>query len=750
MTQRAFVKIGEPGRRAGLLVLALLGCLAVVAMLGSPLMPGMAIGALTLKLGAVWPAAVYLAAGFGLGWPVVRMLRAAGRRKPPGADQRGSTQTEPGAREQGREAPVKLSEQTLTTGTGWADSAPIQAAAGLAVIFSLSEVLGVLGLLNAPTAIGVCAVGLGLLGWQATGAVRAGARIQIPGLVWMLACPAVAVLLVAAVMPPGWLWASEYGGFDALSYHLQLPQEWLASGRVEPVEHNVYSYLPGYVEAAFTHLGWMTLAPERGLPAGDGWRLLACQALHAGLTLIAAWLTARATQRLAMNLGAEERIARWAGAIAGCVALATPWAVVTGSLAYNEAGVNAMLAGALLVGVQPGLRGSVRGGLVGLLVGVACGFKPTALLFAGVPAGAVMVLGCAVGAGGRKAARAAVVVGAIVGLLALSPWLARNAAHAGNPVFPFATDTLGAAHWTPDQVQRYGAAHSGAADRAHMLRLLAWDNPNAAPGAPAVERFRGLANPQWGLASLFVALAIIPLIAGERRARGVGLVLLLVLWTQLACWLGMTHMQSRFLLPLLPVGAMVIGLGLARLRTLADARPDGRAGVALLGGTVVLVQTGFLVVAYTGQRAGGAGEALPIFPEFFTGLQSQTPAETSTGWCNLTASESARVYLLGDSTPLYYGTHVVYHTTYDASPLGGLMRAHPDDPAAWSAGLRERGIAWLLVNESELRRLAASGWYDPEVTAEAVHRFVEQLGGPEFAWPDGRYAVRLPGAGGDG
>jgi hypothetical protein len=750
MTQRAFDKIGEPGRRAGLLALALVGCLAVVTMLGSPLMPGMAVGALLLKLGAVWPAAVYLAAGYGLGWPVVRMLRATGRRRLCGADQCGGTQPERGAREKGREALVRLSEQSLTSGTGRGDSAPIQAAAGLAVIFSLSEVLGALGLLNAPTAIGVCVVGVALLVCQMVLGLRAGARAGVPGLAWMLACPALAVLLVASLMPPGWLWASEYGGFDALSYHLQLPQEWLAAGRIAPVEHNVYSYLPGYIEAAFAHLGWMTLAPERGLLAGDGWRLLACQALHAGLTLIAAWLTARATQRLAMNLGAEERIARWSGAIAGCVALATPWAVVTGSLAYNEAGVNAMLAGALLVGAQPGLRGSVRGGLVGLLVGVACGFKPTALMFAGVPAGAVMVLGCGVGAEGRKAARAAVVVGAVVGLLALSPWLVRNWAHGGNPVFPFATEVFGAAHWTPEQVQRYGAAHSGAADRAHMLRLLVWDNPNAAPGAPAVERFRGLANPQWGLASVFVALALIPLIADARRGRGVGLVLLLVLSTQLACWLGMTHMQSRFLLPLLPVGAMAIGLGLARLRTLADARPDGRAGVALLAGLVVAVQTGFLLVAYTGQRGGGPGEALPIFPEFFTGLQSQAPEDSSPGWCNLTASEGARVYLVGDSTPLYYGPHVVYHTTYDASPLGELMRAHPDDPAAWVAGLRERGITWLLVNESELRRLAASGWYDPGVTAESVHRFVERLGGPEFAWPDGRYAVRLPAPGGDG
>ena len=58
---------------------------------------------------------------------------------------------------------------------------------------------------------------------------------------WWVASPAIAVLLAAACSAPGWLWGTEFGGFDALSYHLQLPKEWLAAGHVAPLEHNVYS-----------------------------------------------------------------------------------------------------------------------------------------------------------------------------------------------------------------------------------------------------------------------------------------------------------------------------------------------------------------------------------------------------------------------------------------------------------------------------------------------------------------------------
>jgi hypothetical protein len=51
----------------------------------------------------------------------------------------------------------------------------------------------------------------------------------------LAAAPALAVLLLAACCPPGTLWRSEALGFDVLSYHLQLPREWLAGGRLAPL-----------------------------------------------------------------------------------------------------------------------------------------------------------------------------------------------------------------------------------------------------------------------------------------------------------------------------------------------------------------------------------------------------------------------------------------------------------------------------------------------------------------------------------
>ncbi|VAX38298.1 hypothetical protein MNBD_PLANCTO03-1802, partial [hydrothermal vent metagenome] len=532
------------------------------------------------------------------------------------------------------------------------DTIPLQCAVGLACLFSLSHLLGIVSLLNPVTAIGIVLLGIGLALTQASIALRAHTlkNLPPPSLAWLLATPAIAVLLVAAAMPPGWLWSSEFGGFDALSYHLQLPQEWLALGRIEPLEHNVYSYLPGSIEAAFTHMGAMTLAPtDRGLLAGDGWRLLACQGLHAGLTLTAAWLAARATRRFALNAGTHATTARWAGAITGCLMLATPWAVVTGSLAYNEAGVNAMLAGVLLVCAQPQLSPTVRSGLVGLLVGAACGFKPTALFFVGLPAGFLLVASCiqfqfycATDSEPRTSVRGsgehesppglksgapkngmlfsskklrtlapALLVGALVGLLTLSPWLLRNFLHSGNPVFPFAADLFGSAHWSADQLARYTAAHTFDGSLADRLRTLLWTSPASAPGDPTIERFRGLANPQWGLlAPMTLAAVGLLLVRSPRTApRRAGLsparlpaLLTLGLLAQLLVWLTLTHLQSRFLLPTLPIAAVLVGLAFAHLRTRADTRPEARAAVALLAGVAIAAQSAFLFVTYTTQR----------------------------------------------------------------------------------------------------------------------------------------------------
>ncbi len=514
------------------------------------------------------------------------------------------------------------------------------------------------------------------------------------------------MLLVAACSPPGWLWESEFGGFDALSYHLQLPKEWLWAGRIEPLPHNVYSYLPGYVEAAFFHMGAAqeALSGGRGTAfiQGDGAALLACQFLHAGLTLLAAWLTGRsarsAWERLAPNRPEGRGLA---AGIASSLFLATPWAVVCGSLAYNEMGVLACTAGAVCIALHRDLSPLRRWAFAGFLAGAACSCKPTALFLCVPVVGAILLATTP-----RRSIPALLAAGCAAGLVVLAPWLLRNTMAGGNPVFPFATGVFGTAHWTAEQSARWDASHKFAGSITDRIRLMLLPDTTD----PAGARHRGMMHPQWGLA--FPALAVFGvalLWLGQRRAAAW---LMCIAAAQLLTWLFLTHVQSRFLLPLLPTAVVAAGLFAAC-----------RKPAAVLACIAVAVQGGFGVVNFASQRGGSPNALLLGGPGVLNGsefrrlLLEAGPAERANlteqlspeAYCNLVVPEVARLGLLGDATPLYFDRQVRYATTYDANPLFNPGEAPPE---------------YVLINFAELDRYRRSGTLDPRIDPEKVRAWM--------------------------
>lgn len=637
---------------------------------------------------------------------------------------------------------------------GAEDHWPLRCALGLALMLTISHLLGWLGVLSGVAglvvSIGVCAAGLFLLARDLSRG-----RCGLPELraEHLLLIPGVGVLLVAASNPPGWLWDSEFRAFDALSYHLQLPQEWLARGRLGPLEHNVYSFLPGYVEAAFHHLAVLSGAPSEpvagraafGLLAGDGWRAVACQMLHAGLTLLAAWLTGRVVRAAAARAGLETALTRRAEVLAAALFLATPWAQVVGSLAYNEMGVCALFAGAILCAMDERISAARRGAACGVLIGVACGCKPTAILFAGLPLAVLLAFIVPARQWGRLA-----LAGCAAGAAALAPWLLRNAGACGNPVFPYATGVFGSAHWSAEQVARFAASHHFEGSLADRLRLLVARDADD----PAGARHRGLLHPQY---FAFFPLVVVSLgalaLRGRqgRRAAGVAAAMLVM---ALAAWLAATHIQARFLVPLLVPGAAAFGLTIAALTPSARARYEALG----IGALAVLVQGVCGVRNFATQSGESPNYFLAIGPAALNGEAFREEFEAlpererramegdlaSIVHFNLVAPPGREVYLLGDSTPFYFGGAPRYHTTYDASPLGDVFREAPDDPALWPSRLRVRGIGMILVNFGELERLRRTGWYDPAVTPQRVETLLREHTTLVREWPrEGRLLVRL-------
>ncbi len=608
--------------------------------------------------------------------------------------------------------------------------AALDAAIGVSVMLFLAHALGAIGLLGGTSGtviswvpvLGGCVVLA--LRMRTIGRPEIASRLAQMPTAMLVAAPALGVLAVACCVPPGTLWASEARGFDVLSYHLQLPSEWLAGARIQGLEHNVYSFLPSYVEAAYMQLGAM--AGGGALGAGEGVAAQASQLLHAMLAILAA---VQVGQLIACLLPGRDRVtteapASWFGAGA---MLLTPWVLVTASLAYNEMAVLVCFAGALRACHLSGASAVRRGAIIGWLTGIACASKLSAAYMV-APSVAIAALMWS----DRRDWMRVAIGAALAGTLALLPWFARNVVDAGNPVFPFLTGILGDGHWTDLEAERWSRGHHSSAG---VGQRIGW-----------LLSGRGLLHAQW---ALFPALVVgAALVAGlSRVTRRTAIALLAMIAVQIAAWLAIGHQQSRFLLPVVVPGALLIGIAGASAGERAPRRIVAGAGaiLAIAIATIALAtyasqNTGRPGIGLVGGVALINGSALDSTdlgslpaPQLRELLEQAGPMGASRLLAR--ADPEFVLYLLGDSTPFYFAGRPIYHTTWDTSPLGAALRATEGDLEAALGTLRDRGVTHILVNTSELHRLiAVDNWYDPGVTLGVIRDLIERPSGVICRW----------------
>ncbi len=661
---------------------------------------------------------------------------------------------------------------------------PLQLPLGLALMLTLSHLMGITGLLRTGTTgliLAYLPITIGIILFTTSPSRK---RRMNPNSSFacakgsyliLAAAPALAALLLAACAPPGTLWQSEARGFDVLSYHLQLPREWLAAGRIAPLEHNAYSWLPSYMEAAYTHLGAMTsFLAQDPFTQSTGPATIASQLLHALIAIAAAVCISTLVSTTLQRHTDQPDQCRFASTLAALLFLTTPWVIVTASLAYNEMPVCLFLAAALIVcestsripiatGFRavfepppPVLPGEVPessraegataaarpnhataqyqkgtcvtpvrcGALLGLLVAAACCAKPTALFMVGVPVGLLLLIRTPPRDWLRTFSAAA-----IVGLLMLAPWLTRNTIASANPVFPYLTSLLGDAHWSPLEVARWTLGHHESASISSRILLL-FSN-------------RGFGHEHWwpiavvGTSTALVLLAI-------RRARAAAMIALLILLLQCSLWLGIGHLQSRFLLPT----AVVLVIPIAAAASLAFSRRR-RSTMTLVGLAITAAACAppLLLLRET-RRAPAAlvvagvpfmtGDSIPLTKSTAPDARQQLESDLAPQqYINLgLAGPIQRLYLLGDSTPFYYHVPLLYHTTWDPSPLGSFLRTTNHNLATAAQQLAAPppqpgggpGVSHILINFSELHRLHADRWYDPDATTAVAEQLIRDHG----------------------
>lgn len=627
----------------------------------------------------------------------------------------------------------------------------VQVGAGLAVLLMADMLLGCLGVLDRNNAWILCAIGIGMLICQIALRARGNTRTisflaPNPPLGLVLAAPAVGLLFVAATCPPSTLWAVEAYGYDVRSYHLQLPKEWLAEGQIVGLPHNVYSYLPNLVEAGYMQIGAMRGSMYSGI--------YAAQLFHASCAVFAA---------VALFALVRSRTGRPGPAVlTAAVFLALPWVTITASMAYNEATVLALGATALLVAFERGVQTDVTTNagkalvipgpgrrlpgaiLIGFLVGAATLAKlPTGPMLA-VPLGLILLfalnrqhdespltppLPVAPGAAWwlrwlgalRKFLRtpaanhpvSLAAAAAVAGTLTLSPYLIRNYIWTHNPVFPFATEQFGQAHWADYNVARWSAGHGPVGDLRDRVEALGkqWIFNVGYGATEGVEREvrpntiekRNIAHfgSEWGFPIFWTAALVgagLGLWSPSYRRLTVGA--LVVVGVGVAFWLATTHLQSRFLLPTVLPGCILVGIAATRLVELRGDKMPFAFGASAMLFVVVLVQVNF--GNYFSQFTivhDDKGVPFRVPPWMVAGSLVPESAMSPTGFAGPGDDSlnylptGAKVLIIADNTHLlFHRVATIYNSAFDDNLLGMLIRGgRPPLPAQLPPAV----TAWL-------------------------------------------------------
>jgi hypothetical protein len=470
--------------------------------------------------------------------------------------------------------------------------------------------------------------------------------------------------------------------YDVLEYHLGLPAEFLKTGRIAVLDHNVFSGFPLLMEMLYLHLRMLT----------GTWPSAAAAAhlLNGLLLLGAAGLTYAMGRRLF-----DPRT----GAVAGALFLLSPWIFRLTANAYAEAGWIFFSLLGLGTAVEC-LRAPapLHPFISGICCGLAFGCKYPALLFLMLP-----IAGCFLASGRTPRATPLYAAGC---LLPMAPWLLRNLLETANPFYPLLTGWIPTAGWTEARTALFDRAHgvpsTGWSELWNSLNRVFWNGERAQP----------------------LLLLWLPFSLLDRKRMKITAVLLGYLLLVFLLWYRFTHRIERFLTPLLPTVALLAGHG---YRTLRERAPRLK--------TVLLAASLFVLSV-----PGPWNPPLPVlWNDIHLSLGDMTRLSEATphAWLRQIERENGQtpeynpamieridrlprdepVLLLGESQTFLLTRPILYHTVFDPIPL-----TPPWSPALQAAdlfpeilsGWRRAGIRRLYVNWAAVDRLRDTYAYSLE------------------------------------
>lgn len=451
--------------------------------------------------------------------------------------------------------------------------------------------------------------------------------------------------------------------YDALVYHLAVPNYFVIKHGLAPMPYNFYSNLPfthGMLYSAALLLKGAALAKFVNYAAG---------------ALAAAAIVALGARHFSLRAGL------WGAAVYYTVghAMFSAW----------SSGTEALLTLFSTLALYAALNRKEDEPrwlwLAACFCGLAMGVKYTGLFTA---VGVMAVYAWSDRARPRAAARNLALF-TLLAAVFVGPWLAKNWAYTGNPVFPFAAGLFGTGPDTDPQKLKEFAEHAAQKGPLTPLSFVLTQWKVTMGQIPNSEYFSPL------------FLTLLPaafLLSGPAGAALSGLWVFFI-----AVWLGwsVTSTMVRFLMPAYPAAGLIIAAYLFS--------PGHRALKAALKAAVLLVCAAGLywaaLIFYSQGRWRPLVGAVPAV-EYLSHTQSGYPYSGYSGlkFFNEKTPPGSKLLLVGDERSFYLEKDFVVSSVYDRTALVEYASAAKDGEALY-ARLKAEGVTHVMINTAEAIRL---------------------------------------------
>ncbi len=566
------------------------------------------------------------------------------------------------------------------SGSGWigpAEQVLAGAGIGLGVLGLATFGLGLAGWMDmraAPVAMMIVGapalsrMGAGLRAWWRE------ARSGVGALGWVLAGLALAaggVMLWVAWAPPI--------DHDVMTYHLALPKQYLARGRIHETPQNVYNYFPQMAEMLYQaawSLRWSPATPPAAIEHGA----LLPKMLNVCIILVAA---------LAVAARAGRAFGALAAAPAAALFVTLPWIM---NVAHRPVAEGTQVMFTVLAQVALAIyldkRRLAPAALAGVMTGFALGAKYSVWPFLLVPMLVIMTADLVLRPPRRLAAKALALY-VVLTFVTVGPYLVRNVLWTGNPWHPLLARVFGPGpHWTAAQAEAFSAHHG--------------------PEGIGLAAFWDVLRPESVLRAVPTAavLALAALALMRRPTRRTAVTLAPFAAIIFGVWFFLMRHEPRYLVPFW-APAVVLAAG----GTLSADYRDSRGLLVALCGAAAGV--GLLFMVETAQQVERQAivtevprEVVP--PPLRTSYSAPAERYLDRGG-DLEGRDrlpGLAVGLVGESATLMYARPVRYNTVWDTPWLAPAVEAWHTERAAEGVRrvLAARGIATIYVNWLEIAR----------------------------------------------